>query len=308
MAHFLLRMKSLLEVSPGHYDLVGVNGGGNYVRLQVAWTEIALKSGEHIIPPETTIISPTNTTYAEHVVPLTFYVNESTRYLFISTSSDSFNRPLTGNTTLNLSNGDYNITVFATDMDYNTAPSQTVSFTVNSTDPYEPPIVTIQSPSNTTYQKTSDQLQLNFSVNQLALRTVYSLDGEPNRTAISKLALTSLGWGTHTLTVYAGSLPGGEVGSATVEFTILQSPTLPPHIFPTLPPWGNESISNGFPEVLSQTANYMSEILFGTLNPLLSSSDSSEFYYLGLVALGLVLVFVGCTLIVIKRRKSSQAV
>ena len=309
---YFTKMKSLLEVGPGHYDLVGVLNGAMYINgqlsanLQLAWTEIVLKSGEQIIPPQTTILSPTtNTTYTEHVVPLTFYVNESTRYLFISTSSDSFNRSLTGNTTLNLANGAYNITVFATDLNYNTAPSQTVSFTVNSTDPYVLPVVTIQSPSNVTYQKTSNQVILNFSVDQMALWTAYSLDGGSNRTAIPNLILTSLGWGNHALTVYAGSFAGGEAGSATVEFTFIQ-PSPVPNIFFPMPPYDNGSIYNALPAALSLTFNFMSESTLGTVMPLLAYSDSNGFSYLVLAALGMVLVSVGCILVIMKRRKHGE--
>jgi hypothetical protein len=218
-------MQSLIEASPDHFVLAGVHNGGQYVNLQFEWLQVALKSGEQLIPPETTILSPINTTYTERNIPLTFYVNEPTIRFTGYSINGLFNTTINGNVTLeNLHNGSYNVTVISTDTDYNTAPSQTVSFTVNSSEPYVLPKVTIQSPICQTYNTT--QLTLNFSVNQRVFWTAYSLDGSGNKTAYPN-SILFIANGTHQLTVYAGDIVGGEAGSATVNFNIAVSSSSP---------------------------------------------------------------------------------
>jgi hypothetical protein len=158
---FFTRLQSLLEASPNHFVMAGVQNGGSYVNLQFNWIQVALKSGAQLIPPKTTILSPTNTAYSERNVPLTFYVNEPNRHLMCSVNGVS-NITISGNTTLtNLPNGAYKVTVISTDNDYNSAPSQTVSFSISSDDPYVLPKVVIQSPTNQVYN--TAQMSLNFS-------------------------------------------------------------------------------------------------------------------------------------------------
>ena len=215
-SQFFTRMQSIIEATPDHFVMTGVHNGGQYVHLQFQWIQVALKSGQQLIPPEITILSPTNTTYNTRDVSLEFYVSEPTRYL--SACLNGLNFTLNGNTTLeNLPNGSYSVTVQATDMDYNHASSQTVSFTVDSTEQYIIPKVTIHSPVSQTYNTT--QITLNFTVDQRVSWTSYSIDGSENKTAVSNLALF-LDDGTHRLTVYAGDIVGGEAGSATVTFNV----------------------------------------------------------------------------------------
>ncbi len=213
------RMQSLQEVTPNHFVMVGVDDGGRYISLQLNWIQVALKSGAQTIPPQTTILSPTNTTYSERNVPLTFYINQPTRYLLCSVNG-VFNMTINGNTTLtNLSNGSYKVTVVSTDNDYNSAASQTVSFSVMSTDPLVLPKVVIQSPTSQIYNRS--QVSLIFSVNQMVLWSAYSLDGGDNRTAFPNTNMfLSLSPGPHTITVYAAQNPVGPAASATVAFTV----------------------------------------------------------------------------------------
>jgi hypothetical protein len=133
---------------------------------------------------------------------------------------------INGNTTLtNLTDGSYRVTVISTDNDYNSATSQTVSFSVLSAEPLVLPKVIIQSPTNQTYDRS--QVSLNFSVNQVAFWSAYSLDGEENRTAFPKANMfLSLSPGPHTITVYAAQSPIGPAASAMVAFTVA-TPTYP---------------------------------------------------------------------------------
>ncbi len=219
------RMQSLQEVTPNHFVMVGVEDSGLYGSLQLNWIQVALKSGDQIIPPQTTILSPNNITYNVRNVPLTFYVNEPTRYLLCSVNG-VFNMSINGNTTLtNLSDGSYRVAVVSTDNDYNSAASQTISFSVMSTDPLVLPTVVIQSPTDQIYNRS--QVSLNYSVNQMVLWSAYSLDGGDNRTAFpNSNMLLSLGPGSHTITVYAAQSPVGPAASATVTFTV-STPSYP---------------------------------------------------------------------------------
>jgi hypothetical protein len=215
-SEYFTRMHSIIEATPDHFVMAGVHNGGQYVNLQFQWIQVALKSGEKLIPPETTILSPTNSVYDTRDVPFTFYVNEPAKYLLACLNGNNFT--LNGNTTLeNLPNGTYNITVQATDMDYNHAESQTVTFTVDSAEQYVLPKITIHSPVSQTYNTT--QITLNFTVDQRVSWTAFSIDGSENRTAVPNLTML-IESGTHQLTVYAGDIVGGVAGSASVTFNV----------------------------------------------------------------------------------------
>jgi hypothetical protein len=87
------------------------------------------------------------------------------------------------------------------------------------------PKVIIQSPTNQTYNRS--QVSLNFSVNQVAFWSAYSLDGEENRTAFPNTDMfLSLSPGPHTITVYAAQSPIGPAASGMVAFTV-STPTYP---------------------------------------------------------------------------------
>ncbi len=231
------RTYALLESRPNRFILSGVQDTpeipGCPLGTQSLWIQVDLKPSYLDIPPAVTIISPQNTAYAQRSVPLTFYVNDTTRYFGIN--GNNFNTTIPGNTTLsNLPNGKYNLTVYATDTNYNTGASLAVSFTVDSNEPYMPPKVTISSPTNDIYNTT--QIMLNFEVDQLVFWAGYSLDGGTNMTAIpnANMALVSIPNGTHTLTVYAGNIPNGEAGYTTIDFTIALPYTFIPY-YPELP-------------------------------------------------------------------------
>jgi len=94
-------------------------------------------------PPYVCVNSPQNVTYTTGNVSLNFTVNEETTWMGYSLDGQD-NVTITKNTlTLTeLADGSYNITVYATDTDGNTAASKTVSFTIAKENETEPPPTT----------------------------------------------------------------------------------------------------------------------------------------------------------------------
>jgi hypothetical protein len=81
-------------------------------------------------PPSVSIASPENKTYNTSEVPLNFSVNEPDSQITYSLDGHN-NVTVTGNTTLDgLSNGEHNITVYATNGAGNIGASETINFTV----------------------------------------------------------------------------------------------------------------------------------------------------------------------------------
>lgn len=93
-----------------------------------------------------------------------------------------------------------------------------------------PPVITIVSPENKTYEVTS--VSLNFKVNVPTSWTAYSLDGQANVEITGSETITELAFGSHHLTVHARDEDGVE-NSATVYFTVAQGATPPQAEFPT---------------------------------------------------------------------------
>ena len=82
-----------------------------------------------------------------------------------------------------------------------------------------PPYICVGSPQKTTY--TTDNISLNFTVNEETSWMGYSLDGQNNVTLTeTTLNLTELADGSHTLTVYATDTDGNTAASETISFTI----------------------------------------------------------------------------------------
>jgi parallel beta-helix repeat protein len=94
-----------------------------------------------------------------------------------------------------------------------------------------PPKISIRSPTNQTYDKSS--VPLDFSVDVVsAVKAVnwtgYSLDGKQNVTITGNTTLTGLSSGFHNVTVYANDTYGNMAASETVTFTIsLPFPVVP---------------------------------------------------------------------------------
>jgi len=126
---------SLVATSDGGYAIAGEKSGDFWL----------IKTDKYGIipewyPPYICADSPQKTTYTTDNVLLNFTVNEETSW--IGYSLDGQDNVTITETTLNLTelvNGSHNITVYATDMDGNTAASETIRFTVAKEKETEPP-------------------------------------------------------------------------------------------------------------------------------------------------------------------------
>lgn len=99
--------------------------------------------------------------------------------------------------------------------------SSSVFFTVDTT----PPNISILTPKNSTYETTD--LPLNFTINEPASWTGYSLDGQDNVTISGNMTLTELSYGSHNLTVCANDTVGNVGASETVTFSIAEPEPVP---------------------------------------------------------------------------------
>ena len=113
----------------------------------------------------------------------------------------------------------------------------TGAVTQNSTPPPQtstPPTITNLSIENETY--TTQDVPLNFTVNQNIITAAYSLDGESNVTIAGNTTLTGLSVGAHTLTVYVWNDTGNIGASQTVNFAVTNVTSVAsqsPEPFPT---------------------------------------------------------------------------
>jgi parallel beta-helix repeat protein len=180
-------------------------------------------------PPTVSIQSPNNATYDTNTVDLNYTVGDNlgvdSCWYYIDGAGPT---PLPGcaNTTLGpLLDGPHNITVFANDTANNTD-SDTVYFTTDAT----PPTVTIQSPTNTTYNTTND-VDLNYTVddNLGVAACWYYFDGAGPTLlpACDNITMTGLPNGPHNVTVFVSDIAGNE-NSSTVYFTVDYTPPTPP--------------------------------------------------------------------------------
>jgi hypothetical protein len=81
-------------------------------------------------PPSVSVLFLGNKTYDKSYVPLIFTVNESVRKIAYSLDGKG-NVTIAGNTTLNdLSYGEHNVTVYATDIAGNIGTSSTIDFNI----------------------------------------------------------------------------------------------------------------------------------------------------------------------------------
>ena len=90
-----------------------------------------------------------------------------------------------------------------------------------------PPTLTILSPQDTTYF--TNNIDLNFTVDEETSWIGYSLDGNDNVTISGNTTLMGLSFGSHTLEIYANDT-SQNTGKATVDFTIFAFDFTPPDI------------------------------------------------------------------------------
>jgi parallel beta-helix repeat protein len=177
-------------------------------------------NGIETIPPEISVVSPENKTYAKTDVPLIFTVNETTSWMGYSLDGQA-NVTILGNTTLTgLSEGSHDIIVYANDTFGNMGASATVYFSVDTL----PPTVMVLSPENTTYYTGS--VMLTFSVSEPVSWMGYSLDGQANATIAGNTTLSGLPNGSHSIIVYANDTAGNMGASSMIYFTIAKVPTI----------------------------------------------------------------------------------
>jgi len=224
---YFTRAYGLIEPTPNQFLLTGTQQSyGQILRgLNGFLTRISLRNGD-TTPPKITVLSPENKIYTTNNVPLVCAVDKSTIWMAYQIDNGK-NVTITGNSTLTLSDGKHNMTVYAADSNYNNGASNTVYFSNFAVDTV-PINLIVTSIQNTTY--TSNSIPLSFTVGKAVSWTGYSLDGQANQTAQPNTTLTGLSYGPHVLTVYAQDSIGLEEAS-TVNFAIAdkaipESPTI----------------------------------------------------------------------------------
>jgi len=174
-------------------------------------------------PPIVVINSPENTTYTNTTVVLDYEINEHASWIGYSLDGDD-NVTITGDTVLSgLSAGPHNVVVYANDTASNTGMSE-IAFTISIPD-ITPPIITIISPGNSTYDVTS--VNLIFTVNEETSWIGYSLDGLDNITIVDSIVFSDLSNGEHRLIIYAEDLSGNIGTSDLIVFTISTENEIP---------------------------------------------------------------------------------
>ena len=182
-------------------------------------------------PPTIIITSPKETTYSTSEIDLTFTINEPVSWRAYSLDGED-NVTITGNTVLSgLSDEEHSIRIFARDNSGNTGVSNIVTFKIDTT----PPIISLNSPEETTYSTTN--VFLDFTLNEEVTWIGYSLDEQDNVTITADLMLSGLSEGSHSIAVFATDLAGNTGASSTIQFTISIPPvdTNPPIIVITSP-------------------------------------------------------------------------
>ncbi len=131
-----------------------------------------------------------------------------------------------------------------------------------------PPVVTIISPTNTTYMTNS--IDLNWTSSEILSWAGYSLDGAANVTLTGNMTMT-VGVGTHTLFVYAIDTAGLE-GSANVTF-IVPADTMPPSINKI---WNTTDLVAGSPANFSINVTDNFAVANVTVNGTLATSIGTD--------------------------------
>jgi hypothetical protein len=112
------------------------------------------------------------------------------------------------------------VAVYANDTFGNMGSSSTVYFSVDTVRP----AILVLSPENKAYG--TNEVQLNFTVNEPVPWLAYTLDGEDNVTTSKNITLAGLTNGAHNLTVYATDDVGNLGFSDTVHFSIEPFPII----------------------------------------------------------------------------------
>ena len=129
-------------IPDGEHSLTIAAGGGGGYEYSWLWYSFEL-AGVSVInftvdttPPKISILSLKNKTYDTSDVPLDFALNESISQVSYVLDGGE-NLPVEGNTTLaGLSNGEHNVTVYATDLADNNGTSETRYFNIDVPKPF----------------------------------------------------------------------------------------------------------------------------------------------------------------------------
>jgi hypothetical protein len=166
--------------------------------------------------PTITVVSPKNTTYPDNDILLKFTVSELTSWVSYSVDGGAQVEVSRETTLPRLPDGQHSIVVYASDLSGKVGSSDIVNFTVDTS----PPSILLLSPQNQTY--TTNELQLDFTLNKTALWAGYSLDGQETVTARGNVSLKGLAYGSHTIIVYAKDAYGNMVASETTHFSVAE--------------------------------------------------------------------------------------
>ena len=212
-----------ISLSEGSHELVvyANDTSGNMGKSSVVSFIIQFPP-QDTTPPIITVISPEVKTYSTLEINLNFIVSEQVS--LISYSLDGQNRTITGNTTLSIPNeGQYTITVYATDNAGNMGSSDPIQFEIKISPEQDTkaPIVTVKSPRNLTYF--TDSISLEFSVSEDPYLMYYSLNGGANITIFDSIVFSDLAEGEHKLILYAEDAMGNIGASELINFAISQN-------------------------------------------------------------------------------------
>ena len=214
--------------------------------------------GTETTPPETSIVSPENITYATSDVPLVFTLSEPASWMGYSLDGQD-NVTILGNTTLlGLSDGAHNVVVYANDTLGNMGSSNVIHFSIDTT----PPSITILSPLNQTYQ--TDSIALTFTLDESASWIGYSLDGQANITVFDNTTLSDLADGNHDVVVCATDALGNTGISNTVYFSVDTAPPSVTLLSPLNQTYQTDSVTLTF--TLNEPTSWIGYSLDGQAN------------------------------------------
>ncbi|WP_445474165.1 PGF-pre-PGF domain-containing protein [Methanococcoides methylutens] len=163
------------------------------------------------IAPTVIIELPQDTTYATNNVNLNVSADEDVdiwMYNINGTGNHTFDQ----NMTLDLPDGEHNVTVFASDTIGNVG-SAMINFSIDTT----APTVTIESPQNTTYE--TNTVNLNVYADEDVHTWTYNINNTGNNTFNPNITFSNLPEGEYNITIFANDT-AGNVGSARTNFTI----------------------------------------------------------------------------------------
>lgn len=182
-------------------------------------------------PPSIRIESPKNITYTRSQVDVNISVFEGADIIYVIRAEIDSQRNITLvsnganqylNDTESFSGGPHNLRIYANDTEGRVNDTQTVSFTIDSS----PPTVTIQSPENTTYMRSTLDINVTVTDTISPVDTVLAEIDESMNDTLSSVSGDlfstehSFSEGSHQLRIYANDTASNVNGDLTVHFTI----------------------------------------------------------------------------------------